>query len=393
MDFKMPVAARKSPHKPNHEYSKVDTEQLVPLSKALDDNDETVGVPMGDGDPSMSATISKTFADNPEFFVQAGKFTFAFVGLMTSYLTWGYMQEKIMTTQFTPTAKVPDGMFPSATFCVFSNRFLAIIVAMIAVKLRHGAVYENNVAPLQWFTPCAVSNTMSSWSQYASLRYVSFPVQTVFKSSKIIPVMLMGKFLKGSSYPVSQYVEALLITIGVAIFSVASQDSTSDSSTKVTGLLYMMCYIVFDSFTSQWQSKIYDRWGKSNIDPYQMMLGVNTSAILITTTGLFFEGVIPAIFEFFVANPNVLIYNIITAITSASGQLCIYYTIKEFGPIVFTIIMTVRQMISICISAWKFDHEIGGLALAGAALVFGVLFYQIRRKYEAQKAKKASVSG
>ncbi len=327
-------------------------------------------------------------AENPEFFQQALKFTFAFCGLLTSYLTWGYMQELIMTTKFTPTTHSPDGTFPSAAFCVFSNRFLAIIVAMIAVKVRHGSVFGNNVAPLLAFTPCALSNTMSSWSQYASLRYVSFPVQTVFKSSKIIPVMIMGKLLKGTIYPCSQYTEALLITIGVAIFSVASQENSKhNNETQIIGLIFMLMYITFDCFTSQWQSKIYDMYGKANVDPYQMMLGVNTSAICITTAGLIFSGDFPKVWEFFLVNPNVFTYNIITAITSASGQLCIYYTIKEFGPIVFTIIMTVRQMISICISAYKFGHEISSVALVGAFLVFGVLFYQIRSKYLMKKMK------
>lgn len=103
------------------------------------------------------------------------------------------MQELIMTTKFNPTESVPSGKFPSAAFCVFSNRFLAVIVATIAVRIKHGALFAHNTAPLWAFTPCALSNTMSSWSQYASLKYVSFPIQTVFKSSKIIPVMMMGK--------------------------------------------------------------------------------------------------------------------------------------------------------------------------------------------------------
>lgn len=120
-----------------------------------------------------------------------------------------------------------------------------------------------------------------------------------------------------------------------------------------------------------------------------MMLGVNSSAILITTAGLIISGDFPKVFEFFSVNPNVFTYNIITAITSASGQLCIYYTIKEFGPIAFTIIMTVRQMISICLSAIIFGHSISLVSLMGAAIVFGVLFYQIRRKYEAKQKQKA----
>lgn len=333
--------------------------------------------------------VAKAWSENPEFFRQAAKFAFAFTGLLVSYLTWGYMQELIMTTKFEPTQHSPDGRFPSAAFCVFSNRFLAILVAMISVKLRHGSVFANNVAPLHAFTPCALSNTMSSWSQYASLRYVSFPVQTVFKSSKIIPVMIMGKILKGSTYPKSQYIEALLITIGVAIFSLFAQESKRDSSTEIIGLIFMVMYITFDCFTSQWQDKIYVTYGRQNVDPYQMMLGVNTSAICITTAGLLFSGDFPKVWEFFLVNPNVLIYNVITAITSASGQLCIYYTIKEFGPIVFTIIMTVRQMISICISAYKFGHEISAKAICGAIIVFGVLFYQIRNKYLAKKKKDA----
>lgn len=209
----------------------------------------------------------------------------------------------------------------------------------------------------------------------------------MFKSSKIIPVMVMGKFLKGTSYPLSQYSEALLITVGVAIFSMASKSSSKDADTELIGLFFLIMYICFDSFTSQWQDKIYTQYGRPNVDPYQMMLGVNVSAICITMAGLIITGDLPVVWEFLAANPLVLRYNIITAITSASGQLCIFYTIKEFGPIVFTVIMTTRQMFSICISAVVFGHAISAKAFFGAFVVFAVLFYQIRRKYNARLNK------
>lgn len=325
-----------------------------------------------------------------DFFKQAIKFMFCFCGLQASYLTWGYMQELIMTTEFNPTKSAPDGKFPSAAFCVFSNRFLAVIVALVAVRIKHGAFFANNRAPLWAFTPCALSNTMSSWSQYASLKYVSFPVQTVFKSSKIIPVMVMGKFLKGTSYPVTQYVEAFFITLGVAIFTMISKSQGGEEqTTQFVGLIFLFLYIFFDSFTSQWQDKVYSQYGRPNVDPYQMMLGVNISAICITIAGLIISGDLPVVYEFLLVNPNAFTYNIITAITSASGQLCIFYTIKEFGPIVFTIIMTTRQMLSICLSSFLFHHYIDPRAGLGAVMVFGVLFYQIRRKYLARNQRGA----
>lgn len=289
--------------------------------------------------------FAKNFKSNPEFFKQAFRLLLAFLGLQTSYLTWGYMQELIMTTEFEPTKHAPDGRFPSAAFCVFSNRFLAVIVALVAVKMKHGAFFANNHAPLLAFTPCALSNTISSWSQYASLKYVSFPVQTVFKSSKIIPVMCMGKILKGTSYPSSQYAEAFLITVGVAIFSVLSKESSKGAeNTEALGLMFLIMYITSDSFTSQWQSRVYADYGRENVDPYQMMLGVNVNAIALTTAGLIVSGDLPIVYEFLKANPTCFTYNIITAITSASGQLCIFYTIKEVS---LAYILLIRDVVGV----------------------------------------------
>lgn len=354
----------------------------------VDDNESTRNIPLG-GDGGGSGNVATAFSSGGnDFSTQAMKLAFCFAGLQVSYLTWGYMQELIMTTVFEPTPGAPNGTFPSAAFCVFSNRFLAVIVGAIACKIKHGALYSNNVAPLYSFAPCALSNTLSSWSQYASLKYVAFPVQTVFKSSKIIPVMMMGRFLKGNSYPLGQYVEALLITIGVAIFSLTTKTAKVNNDTEIIGLIFMLMYICCDSFTSQWQDKIYQQYGRSNVDQYQMMLCVNTCAIVITTTGLIVSGDVPVVHEFLSKNPVALNYNIITAITSASGQLFIFYTIKEFGPIVFTVIMTTRQLFSITLSCILFGHKIGLTSLLGASMVFLVIFYQIRRKYLARVARQ-----
>ena len=107
-----------------------------------------IGESEGPAKPSSASAYDDFFVmycgSNPEFFKQAFKFSMCFIGLQVSYLTWGYMQELIMTTPFNPTEHVPSGKFPSAAFCVFSNRFLAVIVALVAVRVRHGALFSNN---------------------------------------------------------------------------------------------------------------------------------------------------------------------------------------------------------------------------------------------------------
>jgi solute carrier family 35 (adenosine 3'-phospho 5'-phosphosulfate transporter), member B2 len=50
-------------------------------------------------------------------------------------------------------------------------------------------------------------------------------------------------------------------------------------------------------------------------------------------------------FFFYSQHPKFVIDCIILSISSAIGQLFIFYTISTFGAVVFTIMMTVRQVI------------------------------------------------
>ena len=216
----------------------------------------------------------------PTLWQVALDFGICFGSLQISYIVWGMMQGLIMSTHFHPTPLTPSGHFPSATFCVFSNRFLAIIVSAVACWITHGTT--TSAAPLLSFTPAAISNTLSSWSQYQALDYVGFALQTIFKSSKIIPVMLMGTVIKGTVYSKLEYFEAVGITIGIVIFSLSKGNFTSAGvSNEIIGFCLLALYVLSDSFTSQWQSKIYRDYGK--IDHFQMMFGVNVSSMIITT--------------------------------------------------------------------------------------------------------------
>lgn len=207
------------------------------------------------------------------------EFMTCFFGLQISYVLWGMMQESIMNTKFKPTSSSPDGFFPSAIFCVFSNRFLAIIISAAICLIKHRTL--TSAAPFLSFTPCAVSNTLSSWAQYQALSYVGFSLQTIFKSTKVLPVMLMGYILKKTKYNFIDYFEAIGITFGVLIFSFSNDNQATTISAEVIGILLLSLYVLSDSFTAQWQSTIYRDYGK--IDQFQMMFGVNLSAIIITS--------------------------------------------------------------------------------------------------------------
>jgi len=300
---------------------------------------------------------------------ELGTMAFCFVGLQASYLTWGFLQEKVMTTDY-------DGKrFPSATFCVFSNRVIAILVAMCVVCFKHGRLVVP--APLYAFVPCSISNSLSSFGQYQALRYVSFPLQTLSKSTKVVPVMLMGKLLNHKTYQWVEYFEALAISFGVSVFALSESTKDSGATTQILGVLMLTLYIAADSFTSQWQSRVYRE--NPEVDQFQMMFAVNVWSVTMTLAALFVSSEFFSTLTFLSEHPLAVWDQIVISITSASGQLFIYYTIKRFGPVVFTIMMTTRQMFSMVISTVYFGHLLGLPAYVGALLVFGAIFHRIQR--------------
>lgn len=348
-------------------------------SDSLIDSGKPPGTQVDNGGKSMYPESS--------FMWTAIEFAGCFAALQISYLTWGLMQELIMNSTYEPTDINPSGKFPSATFCVFSNRIVAIIVSSTIVRFRFGT--WQTAAPLIAYAPCALSNTISSWAQYQALSFVSFSLQTIFKSTKVIPVMLMGTLLKGTKYSMQEVLEAIAITIGVTTFSLSKSSSSGEDismAKELLGFVLLSTYVLSDSFTSQWQSKLYKDYGK--IDSFQMMFGVNVSSIIFTIIALLLSGDIPLVYDFMQRNPSALYYNIITAITSTTGQIAIYYTIKRFGPIAFTIIMTTRQMLSICISNYYFNHPLSFQSYIGLLIVFGTVSYTIYTKATDKKESK-----
>merc|ERR1719178_57405 len=103
-------------------------------------------------------------------------------------------------------------------FCVLMNRLFAVATALALVLLsRNRRPFSH--ADLLRCAPAALSNTASSFGQYQALRYISFPLQTITKSTKLIPVMLMGRLLNRTAYPFIEYLEAVAISIGCSVFA------------------------------------------------------------------------------------------------------------------------------------------------------------------------------
>lgn len=312
---------------------------------------------------------------------------FCLFGLLGSYLTWGLLQEKVMTREYSDGDGIRE-KFTDSQFLVFVNRILAFALSGVYVAVIRQPPHR---APLYKYCFCSFSNVMSSWCQYEALKYVSFPTQVLAKASKIIPVMLMGKLVSRKKYDFHEYVTAVAISMGMTLFLLGSDDRHRGDGgggggggpmTTVSGVVILASYMAFDSFTSSWQGQLFHQHRMTSM---QMMCGVNLFSCLFTAVSLVQQGGFVASTAFALRHPSFLMDISLLSVTSATGQLFIFYTIAQFGPVAFVIMMTIRQGLAILLSCLVYGHSIEAYGVVGIALVFLAIFVRI---YVGQRKKQ-----
>uniref|UniRef100_T1JJM8 Adenosine 3'-phospho 5'-phosphosulfate transporter 1 n=1 Tax=Strigamia maritima TaxID=126957 RepID=T1JJM8_STRMM len=310
------------------------------------------------------------------------------LGLGASYLVWGFLQEKIMTTDYV-TNDGATTRYSDSQFLVFVNRILALALSGCGVLLTAQHVRHNHTMPLYKYSYCSLSNVMSSWCQYEALKYVSFPIQVLTKACKVIPVMAMGKIVSKKTYEYYEYGTALFISVGMTMFLFGSTEERQHATeTTFAGLVILFGYIVFDSFTSNWQHALFARYEMSWV---QMMCGVNLFSCLFTSVSLLQQGGFVSSFRFMHDCPRFVVDIFVLSICSAVGQMFVFYTISQFGAVVFAYIMTFRQCLAVLLSCLVYKHPVDTFGVFGITFVFIAVFLRTFCNQRASKAKKSLV--
>lgn len=309
---------------------------------------------------------------------------FYFAGLQVSFLTWGILQEKVMTQKYVNGDK--EGHFKDSQFLVFVNRVLAFLMSGITLMFTR---QPRTRCPTYKYAFCSVSNILSSWCQYEALKYVSFPHQVLAKASKPIPVMIMGKIVSKQKYEYYEYLTAVILSIGMLFFMVDTGSSTN-TITTISGVILLILYIIADSFTANWQGTLFKQYRMS---PVQMMCAVNLFSCIFTSVSLMQQGSFTTSIKFMTDFPPFIIDCLLISICSAAGQLFIFKTLSAFGAVVFAIISTVRQGLAVLLSCLIYDHHIDPIGVFGITLVFLSIFIRIYCWYRVKQKKNINSTG
>ncbi|KAL3213982.1 hypothetical protein MRX96_007378 [Rhipicephalus microplus] len=252
-----------------------------------------------------------------------------------------------MTQKYYEVFPLDGQRFSDSQFLVFVNRVLAFTLSGLYLLFTQ---QPRHLAPVYKYSYCSFSNIMSSWCQYEALKFVAFPTQVLAKASKVIPVMLMGRLVSRKSYDWHEYLLALAISVGMGLFLLSRSSggsSSSPTSSSLSGLIILASYLILDSF--------------------HLQLAVRAVPHGALTASLRF------MFRF-----HAFFYDcLLLSICSATGQLFVFHTIAQFGPVVFVIAMTIRQAVAVLLSCLIYGHQLGALGIVGVLIVFGAVFSKI----------------
>jgi len=201
------------------------------------------------------------------------------------YCLYGLAQEYLATHTY------GGYMFEFPVFIVATSHTASALFALGTLKSQGIALYVPGMRSTAY--PACV-NFIATTFQHWALYHLFFPSQTLMKSTKVVPVMLIGRLLRNRTYTSLDYVEGIMITALVSFFVVQFQFvGVGKVEQSFTGILMMIVYIVMDSFTSPLEDWAYQ---KQKLDPGQMLLGMEVISGCIAWISLVIDGsLVPAI--------------------------------------------------------------------------------------------------
>jgi adenosine 3'-phospho 5'-phosphosulfate transporter B2 len=144
------------------------------------------------------------------------------------------------------------------------------------------------------------------------------------------------------------------------------------------GVVLLMLFLFFDAFTSQWQTRMFQL--HKQMSPLQMMLITNAFSTVFAFITLVHQEELSAALTFVYTHPEMILHLALFCLCSTIGQIFIFYTVKNFGAVILSIIMSIRILISTMLSCAVYSHPITELGFLGILIVFGSISYRIWRK-------------
>lgn len=181
-----------------------------------------------------------------------------------------------------------------------------------------------------------------------SLAYLNYPAQIMFKSTKVLPVMVMGAFIPGlrRKYPAHEYISALLLVIGLILFTLA--DANSSPNFNVIGIVMIVSALVMDSFLGNFQEAIFTTSPETT--QMEMLFCSTIVGMPFLLAPMIFTGELFRAWSSCSEHPYVYGVLVFEAMATFVGQVSVLSLIALFGAATTAMVTTARKAVTLLLS-------------------------------------------
>eukprot|EP01102_Stenamoeba_stenopodia_P001092 TRINITY_DN10958_c0_g1_i1.p1 TRINITY_DN10958_c0_g1~~TRINITY_DN10958_c0_g1_i1.p1 ORF type:complete len:379 (-),score=57.33 TRINITY_DN10958_c0_g1_i1:85-1221(-) len=246
--------------------------------------------------------------------------------------------------------------------------------------------YAKTVIPR--YLMLSILTLLTSGLTKASLNLVNYPTQVIFKSCKLVPVMILARMfaIGGRSMNVQkeEYVAAGLLSTGMFLFSLGDYFTATAPSSSVQGICYLIIALIAEGFLGNYQQAlIQERKSETELMMYNNMF----AGILAFFACLFMGELVEAVA--FCSNNPVIIFNLfIYSLLLYVGIKALLSIVQHYGVIAAVMIANFRKLCTMSLSFFMFPKAVSINHFIGGALVLtGVLLSShVKVKQQQQKA-------
>jgi len=241
--------------------------------------------------------------------------------------------------------------------------------------------------------PYLVSGALQVTAKYCTtasmVAGVSFPVATLGKSSKMVPVMIGSLLLGSAKYSVREYIHVALIVGGTVAVGLAKKSKPGEPS-SVLGLALLVAALACDGVVAGTQKRNKKTLKEQGLEEKNFEMQFLTNFYMAVTAVIFacLLGEVGPGYRFCMENPAIFKNVLIFSACSAVGQAFIFYTIASFDPLVCTTVTTTRKVFSVLYSILMKGHHLNAQGWTGVAMACGGILSELEEKYSASKKKK-----
>jgi len=273
-------------------------------------------------------------------------------GIFVTYITIFIIQESVFKTSH----------FESGGLLVFCQFLSYTLFGLIH---RYFVPQSKRRAPLSFFFIIGFYAVAGTAASCYSLTLLNFPTWVLFKSSRVIGVMIGGIFILGKKYHIKEYIGVCLLAVGLIIFTLG--DIKLLPSVNPLGIALVIFSLVMNSLEGNMQEKGVAHYKSEENE--MVIYGYSFGALQILPY-LLWTGELSAGIEFLRANPYVGGQIMANCVLGYFGILFVLGLVRISSALTTVIVTSCRKALTVVFSFLLFAKPFSMLYVAGFSTFF-----------------------